>query len=107
MHRHEKISLMACTSVTELPSLRHILHTVDCPRCQYRQPVPIEYTDWKAVAETYEKAYKDMANSFFRKLSEAGKTFDVPLVEYFDADRQIMIAQLREIPGQLNGGREK
>lgn len=106
MHRHEKISLMLCESVTELPSLRHILHTVDCPRCHFRQPVPIEYTDWKAVAETYEQAYKAMANSFFSKLEEAGKTFDVPLVEYFDADRQIMIAQLREILGQLDAGRD-
>jgi len=106
MHRHEKIALMACTSVTELPSLRHILHTVDCPKCHWRQPVPIEYTDWKAVAETYEQAYKDMANSFFRKLDEAGKAFDVPLVEYFDADRQIMLAELRQIIARLNGGRD-
>jgi len=103
MHKHEKISLMACTSVTELPSLKHMLHTVDCPRCHYRQPVPLEYTDWKAVAETYEKAYKDMANSFFRKLDEAGKQFDVPLVEYFDADRQILLAELRAILAQLGG----
>jgi cyclopropane fatty-acyl-phospholipid synthase-like methyltransferase len=103
MHKYEKISLMECRSLTELPSLKHMLHTVDCPNCHWCQPVPLEYTDWKSVAETYEQAYKDMATTFFKKLDEAGKQFDVPLVEYFDADRQIMLAELRQIIARLGG----
>lgn len=106
MHKHEKITLMACESLTELPSVRHLLHTVDCPKCHWRQPVPMEYTDWRAVAETYERAYKTMGTQFFKKLEEAAKAFDVPLVEYFDADRQIMLAQLRDILDQLKNGHE-
>ena len=106
MHRYEKISLMDCTSLTELPPVMHILHTVDCPQCHYRHAVRPEYTDWREVAETYERAYKKMATTFFTKLDEAGKTFDVPLVEYFDADRQIMLATLRDILNQLRNGKE-
>ena len=97
---------MACTSVAELPPVQHLLHTVDCPRCHWRQPVPVEYTDWRSVAETYERAYKTMATQFFSKLKEAGETFDVPLVEYFEADRQIMLAQLRAILDELKNGNE-
>lgn len=106
MHKYEKISLMSCDSLTKLPPALHILHTVDCPNCHWRQPVPTEYTDWRAVAETYERAYNKMATTFFAKLHEAGKSFDVPLVEYFEADRQIMLAQLREILDQLKNGGE-
>lgn len=68
--------------------------------------MPLEYTDWRAVAENYERAYNTMATQFFSKLEEAGKTFDVPLVEYFDADRQILLAQLRDILDQLKNGHE-
>lgn len=101
MHRYEKINLMKCERLDELPSIKHAYATLDCPQCHWRTPIPPEYTDWRAVAETYEKAYKTMGAQFFQKLEEAAKTFDVPLVEYFDADRQIMLAQLRDILDQL------
>lgn len=100
MHRFEKLTFPAVTSITELPSAWLALHTVDCPQCRFRHPVPTEYTDWKAVAAFYEDAYKKMAAAFFSKLEEAGNTFNVPLVEYFDVDRQILLAELRAVFGQ-------
>ena len=57
--------------------------------------------DWKAVAQTYEQAYKEMADSFFEKLKEAAEVFNVPLVEYFDVDRPILLSELQGIIDRL------
>ncbi len=98
MHTYEKLDLGVPTKLTDL-SLS-VRHTISCPRCGWTHPVPIEYTDWKEIAGRYEKAYLEMSRSFFTKLIEAGIAFDVPLVEYFEADKQILLAQLKDI---LNG----
>lgn len=78
-----------------LPAFK--LHTVDCPQCHLRHPVPDEYIDWRATAETYQKAYESMTTGFFDLLKEAGEQFDVPLVEYFEADRESLISQIKEL----------
>lgn len=100
MHTNERIELSPA-SLTELPPTYSAIHTVDCPRCHYRQPVSAEYTDWKAVAEAYRDAYKAMGEAFLRKLKEAAEAFGVPLEEFFDVDRQILLAEIQEILDRL------
>lgn len=104
MHRYEKITLSALQDPKILPQFES--HTVDCPKCGYRHPVPVEYTDWHAVAETYRNAYENMMASVWAKLKEAGDAFDVPLQEYFEADRQAMLAELRVILERLKSSKQ-
>jgi hypothetical protein len=94
MHKLETLTFDEIQSLDELPRLR--IDVVDCPRCHWKQVVPAEYTDWKQVAETYRAAYKRMVACFFAKLEEAATAYDVPLVEYFDVDRQLMLSELQE-----------
>lgn len=99
MHTNEKIDFFACTDFKTMPLMKSAI--VECPRCSWRIPVPPEYRDWRAIAETYREAYDKMTDSFFKELKEAGEQFDAPLVEYFDANRQALIAELTMILERL------
>lgn len=94
MHRCEKIVLDPVEHWELLPKFR--IHTVDCPQCKWRIPVPVEYVDWREIAETYEQAYKEMSASFLKIAKEAGEQFDAPFVEYIHASREALIATLRD-----------
>lgn len=104
MHKHEKISFEPTEDFAFLPLPR--IATVDCPQCRYRIPVPNEYTDWKAVAETYRTAYERMTKGFFDLLKEAGEQFDAPLVEYFEASRATLLAELKNTLEELERGNQ-
>lgn len=95
MHKLETLKFDEIQSFDELPRLR--MDIVECPQCHYKQPVPAEYTDWRQVAETYRAAYKKMVAGFYAKLEEAATAYDVPLVEYFDVDRQLLLSELQEL----------
>jgi hypothetical protein len=64
--------------------------------------VPVKYTDWQETAERYRRAYEAMMTKLGVLLKEAGEQFDVPLVEYFDTERQLMIQMLNEIIAGLD-----
>lgn len=100
MHRRERIIFNAVTDFTKLPDFKS--HTVDCPKCHYRQPVPVEYTDWKRVAETYKDSYSAMGNGFMELLKEMEEQFDVPLLAYLDAHREVLIATMQGILERLD-----
>jgi hypothetical protein len=95
MHTNENLNFGKLTSINALPKLT--MDVVECPKCHYRIPVPVEYTDWKETAERYRKCYEAMMAKFGVLLKEAGEQFDVPLVEYFDTERLLMIQMLNEI----------
>jgi hypothetical protein len=95
MHSHEKLSFEAVTDYTMMPKL--VCNRVECPQCHYIHAVPLEFVDWHEVAETYQRAHEKMCDSFFALLKEAGEQFDVPLVEYFWANNETFIAELRQL----------
>jgi DNA-directed RNA polymerase subunit RPC12/RpoP len=95
MHTNENLNFDKLTNINQLPKLK--MDVVQCPQCNYRIPVPVEYTDYKETAERYRKCYEAMMAKLGFLLKEAGEQFDVPLVEYFDTERQLMISMLNEI----------
>lgn len=102
MHRYEKLTFEAIESC-DLPNLHS--HVVECPKCRWCHPVPNEYTDWKEVADRYQKGYRDLVRHIDKQLREAGEAFDVPLIEYFEAGKQELIDSLKAIIERLDEGK--
>lgn len=75
---------------------------VACPKCNWRLPVPFEFTDWKLVADKYRSLYLSREEDFFKVLVEAGEVFDVPLVEYFKAHQMDLFNRIHEMMERLN-----
>ncbi len=82
------------------------MNTVDCPQCKWRHPVPNEYTDWRTVAETYEKMYRRNFDALWERIGEAGKQFDAPIQEYLLAEKQEILEALRSISEQIKNSQE-
>lgn len=101
MHTNEKIDFFACDDFKSMPKMKSDI--VECERCHWRIPVPVQYGDWRAIAETYREGYEKMTASFFEQLKECGEQFDVPLIEYFEANRLTFLAELRAILSKLEG----
>lgn len=95
MHKFEKITFEPVTSPHKLPDLK--LDRLECPNCRSVIPVPPEYVDWKEVADLYKATHERMMKHLWENLKEAGEQFNVPLVEYFEADRHLLISLMEEI----------
>lgn len=96
MHTNKPIDIFSSLDINTSSALERI-STVDCPRCHWRQPVPVEFVDWKAIAEVYRNAYDSLGRGFMEKIKEMGEQFDAPLLEYLEADKRTMLAQLEAL----------
>ena len=93
----DKITFEEVRDINALPGFHEILDC-KCGRCGnvFRIPVPSEYEDWKKVAKYYQQAYECMIKEFSRILQEMSEQFQVPLVEYVDLERELLIQQLNQ-----------
>lgn len=75
--------------------------TVDCPQCNYRILVDPDYYDWKKDADLYRKMYREMHEFFADEFAEAGRVYNLPLAEWFEGRKLVIIAQLEALVKRL------
>jgi hypothetical protein len=77
------------------------LSIYQCPKCGYHVPVQTAHIDWEKACRELEDVIKKMNEQFDRMTKEAGEAFDVPLYEYWAAQKLELMQYLRELQERL------
>ena len=69
----------------------------ECPHCHYRTPISNNDIDWQSAYQFQKEITIKLVESFNKMIDEMQEQFQVPLREYLNVDRMLIINELKKL----------